>query len=48
MLDEWLRPSYSMASERLIHDAFTGLSDDEASSAAHDAAEDDPLSAMML
>ena len=29
LLDEWLRPSYSMASERMIHDAFTGLGDEK-------------------
>ena len=48
LLDQWLRPSYSMASERTIHDAFTGHGDDEAPAMAPDAADDDPLTAIML
>ena len=48
LLDQWLRPSYSMASERMIHDEFTGRGDDEAPAAAPDLAEEDPLSAIML
>ena len=48
LLDQLLRPAYSMASERRVHDAFTGQAGDEAPARASRRANDSAAEAVLF